>query len=133
MDEISAIHEIGDVIAQSVYDFLQSDFGRDAIDDLAKLGLRMTATRPPKQQVEGVSGKTFVVTGTLTKYSRDEIQAMIAQAGGRAASSVSKSTDYVIAGEKAGSKLDKATALGIPVLSEAQFEALLGSKPRQSA
>jgi len=93
----------------------------------------MTATSPPKQQVEGISGKTFVVTGTLTKYSRDEIQAMIAQAGGRAASSVSKNTDFVVAGEKAGSKLDKATALGIPILSEEQFEALLGSKPRRSA
>ncbi len=132
-EEISAIHEIGDVIAQSVHGFLQSDFGRQTIDDLQKLGVRMTATSPPKQQVEGISGKTFVVTGTLTKYSRDEIQAMIAQAGGRAASSVSKNTDFVIAGEKAGSKLDKATALGIPILSEEQFEALLGSKPRRSA
>lgn len=133
VEEISAIHEIGDVIAQSVHGFLQSDFGRQTIDDLEELGVRMTATSPPKQQIEGVSGKTFVVTGTLTKYSRAEIQAMIAQAGGRAASNVSKSTDYVIAGEKAGSKLDKATALGIPILSEEQFEALLGSKPRRSA
>jgi DNA ligase (NAD+) len=126
VEDISNIHEIGDVIAESVHAFLQSDFGRDTIDDLTNLGVNMTATSPPKQQIEGIAGKTFVVTGTLSKFSRDEIQAMIAQAGGRAASSVSKSTDFVIAGEKAGSKLEKATALGIPILTEEQFEALLG-------
>jgi DNA ligase (NAD+) len=127
VEDISAIHEIGDVIAQSVYDFLQSDFGRNTVDDLQTLGVTMTATSPPKQQVAGIAGKSFVVTGTLVKYTRDEIQALIAQAGGRAASSVSKNTDYVVAGEKAGSKLEKAAALGIPVLTEEQFQALLES------
>jgi DNA ligase (NAD+) len=124
-EDIAGIHEIGDVIAESVHAFLQSDFGRETIDDLTNLGVKMVATSPPKQQVAGIAGKTFVVTGTLSKFTRDEIQAMIAQAGGRAASSVSKSTDFLIAGEKAGSKLEKATALGIPVLTEEQFEALL--------
>jgi DNA ligase (NAD+) len=66
-----------------------------------------------------------VVTGTLTKYSRDEIQDLIAKHGGHAASSVSKSTDYVVAGEKAGSKLEKAQKLGVKVLSEEEFEKLL--------
>jgi len=125
LEDISAIHEIGDVIAESVHDFLQSDFGRETIDDLATMGVSLTAVTPPRQQVEGIAGKTFVVTGTLTKYTRDEIQGLIAQAGGRAASSVSKSTDYVVAGEKAGSKLEKATSLGIPILTEDQFQALL--------
>jgi DNA ligase (NAD+) len=125
VEDISAIHEIGDVIAESVHDFLQSDFGREAIDDLATLGVSMTAITPPKQQVEGIAGKTFVVTGTLTKYTRDEIQGLIAQAGGRAASSVSKNTDFVVAGEKAGSKLEKATSLGVRVLTEDEFQALL--------
>ncbi len=86
----------------------------------------MTATSPPRRQVEGVAGKTFVVTGTLAKYSRDEIEELITQHGGRAASSVSKNTDYVVAGEKAGSKLDKAQQLGISVLSEEQFDQLFG-------
>ncbi len=126
VDDISAIHEIGDVIAESVHDFLHGDFGRETIEDLAALGLNMSATGPRKQQVEGVSGKTFVVTGTLTKYTRDEIQGLIAQCGGRAASSVSKNTDYVVAGEKAGSKLDKARQLGVAVLTEKQFEQLIG-------
>ncbi len=125
MEDISAIHEIGDVIAQSVYDFLHSDFGRETIDDLASRGVKLVATSPPKQQIAGIAGKTVVVTGTLTKFTRDEIQALIAQSGGRAASSVSKNTDYVVAGEKAGSKLDKATALGIPILTEEQFQTLL--------
>jgi DNA ligase (NAD+) len=125
-EQISAIHEIGDVIAESVHAFLQSDFGSSTIDDLEQLGLKMTAVSPPKQKIEGIAGKTFVVTGTLTKYSRDEIQQLIAQAGGRAASSVTKTTDYVVAGEKAGSKLEKATALGITVLTEEQFQTLVG-------
>ena len=72
-----------------------------------------------------LEGKTLVVTGTLQRYSRDEIQELIARHGGRAASSVSKKTDYVVAGEKAGSKLAKARELGVPVLTEDEFEALL--------
>ena len=73
-----------------------------------------------------LEGKTLVVTGALTKYSRDEINELITRHGGHAASSVSKNTDYVVAGEKAGSKLDKARELGVPVLTEEEFEKLLG-------
>ena len=87
------------------------------------------AVRPPrKPRSKGQSkltGKTLVVTGTLTKYTRDEIHSLIEQHGGRAASSVSKKTDFVVAGAEAGSKLDKARQLGIKVLSEQQFEELL--------
>ncbi|MCA9153016.1 MAG: NAD-dependent DNA ligase LigA, partial [Planctomycetales bacterium] len=71
------------------------------------------------------SGKTFVVTGKLTRYTRDEIHELIARHGGHAASSVSKNTDYVVAGEKAGSKLEKAQKLGVAVLTEAEFEQLV--------
>ncbi len=126
VEDLSAIHEIGEVIARSVYDFLQSDFGNKTLKDLVALGVRMTATSPPKRQLEGIAGKTFVVTGTLSRRTREEIQQLITQAGGRAAASVSKNTDYVIAGEKAGSKLEKAQALGIAILSEADIEKLLG-------
>jgi DNA ligase (NAD+) len=123
---LGAVHEIGDVIARSVYDYLHGDYGQAVVSELRAAGIDMTA--PKKAAASGkLTGKTLVVTGTLTKYSRDEIQELIAQHGGRAASSVSKKTDYLVAGESAGSKLDKAKELGVPVLTEEQFEALLGT------
>ena len=73
-----------------------------------------------------LAGKTLVVTGTLVKFKRDEIESIIEKHGGRAASSVSKNTDYVVAGEKAGSKLEKAQQLGVRVLTEDEFGALIG-------
>jgi DNA ligase (NAD+) len=73
-----------------------------------------------------LKGKTFVVTGTLENYGREEIEDIIKQHGGKATGSVSKKTDYVVAGEKAGSKLDKARELGVMVLSEKEFEKLIG-------
>ena len=74
-----------------------------------------------------LAGKTIVVTGTLTSFTRDEIEALISRLGGRAASSVSAKTDFVVAGEKAGSKLAKAQQLGVRVLTEAQFRATLNA------
>ena len=99
-------------------------YGRSAIAELRAAGVNMTA---PKKASAGaaLAGKTLVVTGTLVKYSRDETQELIARHGGRAASSVSKTTDYVVAGENAGSKLDKAKELGIAILSEDDFERLI--------
>jgi DNA ligase (NAD+) len=124
VDELSEVNEVGPVIAQSVYDFLHSDFGRKVIDDLKAAGVDMTAPKKARKS-RILDGKTVVVTGTLEKYTRDEIQELITQHGGRASSSVSKKTDYVVAGNEAGSKLDKAKQLGVPVLTEAEFEALL--------
>jgi DNA ligase (NAD+) len=125
VEELSAINEIGPVIAASVHAFVHSPFGRRTIEDLRSLGVKMTAPRAPRRTAAEIAGKTFVVTGTLEKYSREQIEELITQLGGRAASSVSKNTDYVVAGEKAGSKLDKARQLGVPVLDEKQFERLL--------
>jgi DNA ligase (NAD+) len=127
VDELSEINEIGPVIAESVHSFVHSDFGRHTIDDLAKVGVKMTAPRSPRQQAGAIAGKTFVVTGTLEKYSREEIEELITRHGGRPAASVSKNTDYVVAGDKAGSKLAKARELGVTVLDEKQFKTLLGS------
>ena len=127
VEQLSAVPEIGPVIAQSVYDFVHSDFGSQAIDDLAKVGVTMELPESERPARNGaLHGKTVVVTGTLAKYKRDEIEALIARHGGRAASSVSKKTDFVVAGEDAGSKLAKAQSLGVRVLSEDEFEALIG-------
>jgi DNA ligase (NAD+) len=125
VEELSAINEIGSVIAKSVHSFVHSAFGKRTIDDLAKAGVKMTADQPPRQRAKAIAGKTFVVTGTLENYGRDDVEELITRLGGRAASSVSKKTDYVVAGENAGSKLDKARQLGVKVLSEQEFAALL--------
>ncbi len=121
------MNEVGTIIAKSVYDFLHSDFGRKTIEALDEQGVKMTAPKPPPSATTGpLVGKTLVVTGTLEKYGREEIEELITKLGGRAASSVSKNTDYLVAGEKAGSKLDKARKLGVPVLSEKEFDKLIG-------
>jgi len=128
VQELSEINEIGPIIAQSVYDFLHSEHGRHVVGELKKLGVNMTGpVRSADKKTAGkLAGKTLVVTGTLTRYTRDEIKDLIAQHGGHAAGSVSKNTDYVVAGEKAGSKLDKARKLGVAVLTEEEFEKLVG-------
>ncbi len=125
--ELSTVNEIGPIIAQSVYDYLHGEFGRETIADLRRLGVHMETDAAGEETPQVFAGKTLVVTGTLTRYTREEIQELITRHGGRAASSVSQKTDYVVAGEKAGSKLDKAKELGVRVISEEQFEELLKS------
>ena len=127
-EELSKTNEIGEIIAKSVHGFLHSDFGSKAIDDLRAQGLAMESTAAPVTPAGGarkLEGKTLVVTGTLSKYSRDQIEELITQHGGRAASSISKKTDYLVAGEKAGSKLEKAKDLGVKVISESDFETMI--------
>jgi DNA ligase (NAD+) len=126
VEELSAVNEIGPVIAQSVHDFLHSEFGRRTIDDLVAQGVDTTAPKRSTANDGPLTGKTFVVTGTLEKYSRDQIEGLIAQLGGHAAASISKKTDYLVAGKKAGSKLDQAQKLGVAILSETQFDQLIG-------
>jgi DNA ligase (NAD+) len=124
VEELSRVNEIGPVIAQSVYDWLHSDFGRETIEDLQQIGVSMHQVAAPRA-ARTLEGKTLVVTGTLQRYTRDEIEELIARHGGRAASSVSKKTDFVVAGSEAGSKLAKARELGVRVLTEDEFERLL--------
>jgi len=125
VDQLSTINEIGPIIAESVHDYLHSKLGRQTIADLRRLGVKMESAARGAKRSRALEGKTLVVTGTLDRYTRDEIQELIARHGGRAASSVSSKTDYVVAGEKAGSKLAKAQQLGVPVLTEDEFEALV--------
>lgn len=127
-EELAAVNEIGPTIAASVYEFLHHDYGQKTIEALRDVGVSMEALTSAPQAAEGpLTGKTLVVTGTLTKYTREEIEELIARHGGHAASSVSKKTDYLVAGEKAGSKLAKAQQLGVPVLSEDDFEQLISA------
>ena len=126
VEQLSETNEIGPIIAQSVFDFLHSKFGTETIADLKGVGVKMESAAASGGS-RALEGKTLVVTGTLQKYSRDEIEELITRHGGHAASSVSKNTDYLVAGEKAGSKLDKARSLGVKVISEEEFERLLKS------
>jgi len=124
VEELAQINEIGPVIAQSVYDFLHSPWGTQIIADLKRLGVKMEAETGPAA-AQTLQGKTIVVTGTLEGYSRQQIEELIARHGGRAASSVSKNTDFVLAGDNPGSKLEKARQLGVPIIDQRQFEAML--------
>lgn len=115
---------VGLVIAQSFKDWFTVDWHRDIVDKWAKAGVRMVddTTDAAPQTLEGL---TVVVTGTLENFSRDEAKEAILSRGGKAAGSVSKKTSYVVVGENAGSKEDKARELGVPILNEEQFEQLL--------
>ena len=96
------------------------------IERLRERGLDLTAPLRPKEQQGKLAGKTFVLTGTLPTLTRDEAAALVTEAGGKVSSAVSKKTDYVIAGDEAGSKLAKAQTLGIAILDEAGLRALIG-------
>jgi DNA ligase (NAD+) len=125
LDELTNIHEIGDVVAASVHDFFHTDENRVLVDRLREQGLAMREeARVAVNGAHPFSGKTFVVTGTLQKYSRDGIHERIKSLGGRPASSVSGNTDYLVAGESAGSKLNKAQKLGVQILTEEEFDQL---------
>jgi DNA ligase (NAD+) len=126
-EQLAETPEIGPTIAESVHAFLHGEFGSQTIDDLLGEGVDMTAPRSARPVETGkLAGKTFVVTGTLADYTRDQVHDLIVQHGGRPTSSVSKSTDYVVAGDKPGGKIDKAQKLGVPVLDQVAFEKLLG-------
>lgn len=131
-ETLAAVDEIGPVIAASVAQYFASEFGQNTVAELKQLGLNcgQPVARPAEQQTAGpLHGKSVVVTGTLAGLTRDEAKELILQHGGKAAGSVSKKTDYVVAGEKAGSKLTKAQELGVTVLTEDQFRELLERPP----
>jgi DNA ligase (NAD+) len=122
-EELQQVNEVGPRIARSIVEFFQEPKNRALIGQLERLGLTLVGER--KQRGTRLAGKTFVLTGTLAHFTRDQAKKMIEDAGGRVASSVSRKTDYVVAGADAGSKLDKAKDLGVNVISEKEMEDLV--------
>jgi DNA ligase (NAD+) len=123
-ERLAHVEGIGPRRAASIYHFFHSPAGEKLIEELRRLGVKLTE-RVRETTSSGVAGKTFVVTGTLENYGRDEIESLIKSLGAKVSGSVSKKTDFVVAGEKAGSKLEKAKSLGVTVLTEAEFEAMI--------
>lgn len=125
MDELQDVNDIGEVSAECIRRFFLNEDNRTIVARLKEYGVNMTAEAAETIE-SAISGKTVVVTGTLPSLGRKEAQELIEKYGGKASGSVSKKTDYVLAGEAAGSKLTKAQELGIPVLNEDEFKQLLG-------
>ncbi|MCU0720848.1 MAG: NAD-dependent DNA ligase LigA [Pirellula sp.] len=122
LETLSQVNEIGPIIAKSVFDFFQSNDGQEIITQLRASGVSLVASEEDQVDAAGaLAGKTLVVTGSLKSFSRDEIERLIERLGGRASSSVSKKTDFLVVGDDAGSKLEKAKSLGVTVLTEAEF------------
>jgi len=124
IEELQHVNEVGPRIAESIVEFFGIAANRKLVDRLREAGLRLTGQK--KQRGTKLAGKTFVLTGTLAHFTRDEAKKMIEDAGGKVTGSVSKKTDYVVAGADAGSKLDKAKELGVAVIDEKDMERLAG-------
>ncbi|HSU25352.1 MAG TPA: NAD-dependent DNA ligase LigA [Pyrinomonadaceae bacterium] len=126
VEELDAIHEIGLAVAVSVFEWFRNPLHLDLINRLRAAGVKMEADGAGAEMIdERFAGKTFVLTGKLENYTRDEAARLIEERGGRVSSSVSKNTNYVIAGTDAGSKLTKAENLGVTLLDESQFQTMV--------
>lgn len=125
-ERLQQIHEVGPQVAESITRFFGEKKNLAAIERLKKGGVKIRELAKPKAADPQFTGKTFVFTGTLEKFSRDEAERMVDERGGRASGSVSKKTDYVVAGPGAGSKLDKARELRVAVISEEEFLKMVG-------
>ena len=123
-EELSEINDVGEIMAKSIYDFFREEQSIDLINKLKDAGLNMNHIEEEGSD-NRFEGKTFVLTGTLDKYSRKEAQDIIEKHGGKTSGSVSKKTDFVLAGEDSGSKLTKANELGVKVITEADFEEMI--------
>ena len=124
VEELQNVNEVGPRIAESIVEFFSIAANRKLVERLRGAGLKLTGQK--KQRGTKLAGKTFVLTGTLEHFTRDEAKKMIEDAGGKVTGSVSKKTDYVVAGADAGSKLDKAKELGVKVIDEKEMESIIG-------
>src|SRR3954465_13250262 len=122
-EELQQVEEVGPRIAKSIVEFFAEPKNRELVEELRAAGLTLKGKK--KERGTKLAGKTFVLTGTLANYSRDEAKKLIEDAGGKVAGSVSKKTDYVVAGDDAGSKLDKAKELGVDIVDEDGMRRLL--------
>ena len=121
---LNEINDVGEITANNIYEFFRQDQTKDLIQRLKDAGVNMEYLQEESDD-ERFSGKTFVLTGSLEKYTRDEASDIIERLGGKTSGSVSKKTSYVLAGEEAGSKLTKAQTLGIPIITEQEFEEMI--------
>jgi len=123
VEELQNVNEVGPRIAESIVEFFSIAANRKLVERLRDAKLRLTGQK--KERGTKLAGKTFVLTGTLAHFTRDEAKKMLEDAGGKVTGSVSKKTDYVVAGTDAGSKLDKAKDLGVQVIDEKEMEKLI--------
>lgn len=124
---LASIDGIGPTIAESIWGYFQVRSNREMVQRLRDAGLSMSLDKGPRREDrEGVTGKSFVFTGTLERLTRDEAMSLVTSLGGKAVSSVSSRTDYVVVGAEPGSKYEKALHLGVKVLTESEFMELTG-------
>jgi DNA ligase (NAD+) len=126
-EELLEVPEVGPKVAESIVEFFSEKANREVIKKLRDAGVEMRAARPVAKD-QRLAGKTFVFTGTLSRYTREQASELVLQHGGKVASSVSKKTDYVVVGAEPGSKYDRARQLGVKILTEEEFEKLVGAR-----
>jgi DNA ligase (NAD+) len=124
-EQLLEVNDVGPIVCSSLRTFFGQPHNREVIEQLRAVGITWEEGEPAKRAPQTLAGKTFVLTGTFPKLSRDQAKDLLEAAGAKVSGSVSKKTSFVVAGAEAGSKLEKATELGITVLDEAAMLALL--------
>jgi DNA ligase (NAD+) len=125
-EDLRKVGEVGPVVAEAIAEFFRRETTREVLDKLVKAGVNTKARGAAVRANPNVTGKTFVLTGTLARRSREDAREWIESEGGRVTDSVSSKTDYLVVGEEPGSKLERARSLGVKELTEAEFEKLMG-------
>ncbi|MCS6863200.1 MAG: helix-hairpin-helix domain-containing protein, partial [Abditibacteriales bacterium] len=131
LEELSSVHEVGPKIAQSVYEFFRHEQTQRFLQKLKDAGVQPQEVTKVAVKDSPIAGKTFVFTGELSTLSRNEAETLVKRLGGKATSSVSKKTDYVVVGASPGSKYQKAVALGVTILNEQEFLALINGGKKE--